>query len=364
MFAKIFESDPLRYYLPSELTGIPSGTGTGSLYNPFLVTPPRIYAEQLWASGFLLGAFTRKERTPYSDFTLHVMSSVDSIYYPGYAFRHWWLDGVTGVFLGTDNNVTSTLFGDQIYQARDGGLWVMLTSASYFYEAEQLTYTEISGTRKLASDFGATTVNHPMVDRSLDLVVMKTDNEALNQIGVYTLSTGALVRRINLSGAPLAILPEDAKRCYVVHTNYLLSLIDYTTGEVISTLKAPGAEAGAIDYLFTWDRFLRRILVFTQRPNDTDGACLSTFSGYYPVPLSTGITAPIPLRAPRANRSTPFLAKVYGDAGEAITGVKITPTIGASQIVGAPPFTDSDGEAIITIIPSSGTDTLTVTADV
>lgn len=194
---------------------------------------------------------------------------------------------------------------------------------------------------------------------------MHSNNEASNQIGVYNLTSGALIRRIEISGAPAQIFPEDAKRCYIVTTDYMLNLVDYTTGAVISALRAPGIDAGAQGHLFAWDRFLRRILVFTQRANDTDGACLSTFAGYYPIPLSVGMTAPIPLRAPRANRATPFLCKVYGDAGEGISGVKVTPSAGSADIAGAPPFTDSDGEALITLLPAAaGSDTLTLTADV
>jgi hypothetical protein len=47
-----------------------------------------------------------------------------------------------------------------------------------------------------------------------------------------------------------------------------------------------------------------------------------------------------------------------------VTGVKITPAAGTSTIAGAPPFTDSDGEAIITLTPDAGSDTLSVSADV
>lgn len=367
MFEEIFESDPPRYYLPSELSGIPSGVGLSSLYNAYLVTAPRIYAEALYTGGFLLAAFVQKERTPYSDFTLHLMSQVDSIYWPGFRERHWWFDGMTGAYLGTDNYVASALFSDQIWQARDGGLWVFTGAGAYeIYEVEQQTYTEISGTRLEPSDFGATTIATGMVDRAENVIVLNSNLESSNQVGVYNLTTGALVRRFYVSGAARQILPEDNKRCYVINTNGILNLVDYTTGDVLSALRAPGIESGAVDYLYTWDRFLRRLLVFVQRADDTNGACLSTFSGYYPVPVGVGLTQPIPLKAPRANRTVPMLVRVYGDAGEAVPGVKIEPAVsGDTEITRSPPFTDRDGDAVVSLLQdASGSETLTVTADV
>lgn len=377
MFLKIFESEPPRYYLPDETGGIPTGTGFSSLYNPYLVTPPRIYAESIYGgASSIIAVFVKKERTPFSDFTLYVMAIGDYIHYPGYNYTVFRLDGVTGAYLDRSAPASlppgaGSLFHYQIFQARDGGLWRQSVLGDFF-EIDTLNYLPIAGTDQLPAKYAAVTVDLPMVDRSQNLVVMKSNNEGVNQIGVYNFTTGALVRRITISGLPVQIFPEDNRRCYVVSETFLISpvgqilnLVDYSTGEVISTLRAPALEAGARSYTYAWDRFLRRILVFTQRADDTDGACLSTISGYYPVPLSVGMTSPIPLKAPRANRRTPFLCKVYGDAGEAITGIKVTPVTGTSAIVGAPPFTDSDGEAIITLIPdAAGTDTLIVTSEV
>lgn len=368
MFAKNFESDPPRYYTPEELYGVPSGIGLGSLYNPYLVTPPRYFAEALYPGGNLIGAFVRKEQTPYSNFTIHLMSTVDWIYWPGYEFRHWWFDGLTGTFLGTDNIVTNSLFSLQAYQMRDGGVWVLTHSATdSLYEVEQQTWTEIDGTLMQPADFGVLQISSPLVDRAADLIVLHTSDDYPYEISVYTLATKTLIRRIMLSGQPTQIMPEDDRRAYVVLSNGLLNLVDYTTGTVISTLRMPPLDAGigVNEYLYTWDRFLRRLLVFQHRDDATDGSCLSTFSGYYPVPLAMGLTDPIPIRAPRANRATPFVCKVYGDAGEGVPGVKVTPAAGTSSINGAPPFTDSDGEAVVTLTPdAAGTDTLDLSVTV
>lgn len=365
MFAKNYESDPLRYYTPEELYGIPDGTGLDSLYNPYLVTPPRHFAEALQPSGSLIGAFVAKERNPISDYTLQLMATVDSIYWPSYAFRRWRVDGTTGTQLSTDTITANPLSTMQIYQMRDGSLWATVSAGNRFYELDPLTFAEIAGTSQTAAKYGATSINWPLVDRAQNVVIIKTNNEGNNQIGVYDFTSGALVRRINISGQVTQVFPEDATRCYLVSSNGMLNLVDYSVGHVISTLRAPPLEAGTLDSLYAWDRFLRRLLVFQQRADDTDGTCLSTFSGYYPVPLALKLSAPVAIKAPRAHRDTPFLCRVFGDAGEGISGVKVTPTAGTSTIAGAPPFTDRDGEAVITLTPDvAGSDTLDLSATV
>lgn len=358
MFEQIFESAAPRYFLPSERSGVPSPL----IYSAYLQTPPRIYGESLvpGVNPAVRGVFVKKERTPYSDFTIQLMVIVDSIYYPGYGFVVFRFDGITGAYLSrTDALVPPSLYNYQIFQARDGGMWQNSVLGNFF-EIDPLTFLPLSGTTELPAKYGASQVDLPMVDRAQNLVVMKTSNEAFNQIGVYNFTTGALIRRIRVAGAPVQILPEDDRRCYVLCTNRMLNLVNYATGAVLVTLRAP-----VVSTIMAWDRYLRRLLFFTVRADASDGACRSTISGYYPVPQCVGVTAPIPIRAPRVNRLTPFLCRTYGDAGEALPGVKITPTLGTSTLSGVPPFTDSDGEAIITVTPTStGTDTLVITADV
>jgi hypothetical protein len=359
MFAQIFESESPVYLLPSERDGIP-----GFVYNAYLITPPRIYSESFVT---VRAMFVKKEQTQYSDFTIYVMGVMDQIYFPSYSYVTWRFDGVTGAYLDRDDNLIGSLFDYQITQARDGALW-QASVLGDIYEIDPLTFVEIPGTRQTPSHFGSVSMHLPLVDRALDLIIMVGGNESPTQIGVYEFTSGTHVRSINVSGTPAQIFPEDNKRCYVLCSNYLLNLVDYTTGEVLSTLRAPGTGTVATlgsGYQLAWDRFFRRILLFTLRDDDTDGACLSTLSGYYPVPLGVAMTPPIPIKAPRAGRTTPFLCRVYGDVGEGVTGAKVTPTVGTASLTGAPPFTDSDGEAIISLIPdAAGSDTLTVSATV
>src|SRR5574340_1684437 len=50
MFRQTYLSDAIPYRKPEDWAGIPNGIGLQSLYNGYLITPPRLYAEELGAS--------------------------------------------------------------------------------------------------------------------------------------------------------------------------------------------------------------------------------------------------------------------------------------------------------------------------
>lgn len=62
MFRKIFESVPPPYRSVDELGGLPS-----FIYNPYLLEPPRLYAEELV---LLAGLYVRREQTATSNHTI------------------------------------------------------------------------------------------------------------------------------------------------------------------------------------------------------------------------------------------------------------------------------------------------------
>lgn len=357
MFAQNFTSAVPPYALP----GDPSIASGSAGYHPELITPPRIYAEEIQA---ITSLFVNRERTPWSDFAVHVICQTIQIYYPSYNYIHWRFDGMTGALLDRQVGLIGSLYDYQIYPARDGSLWRASILGSFF-EIDPVTLEETPDSRQDPAKYGATVIYVPLVDRAQNLAVLKTSNET-NQIGVYDFTSGALIRRIPVSGDPIHIFAEDERRCYVLTTKKLLNLVDYTSGEILSTLHAPAVEAGALGSLLTWDRFLRRLLLFTWRTNAIDGACLSSFAGFYPAPIAVGITQAIPLLPPRAGRTVPCLARAYGDAGEAIPGIKLAAAVsGDASFTGAPPATDNDGEAIVNITcAATGAATIDLTATI
>lgn len=339
MYSQVFESALLPYQLPSERSGIP-----GFVYHTELLVPPRIYSETIAS---IDGLFVSREKTATSDFVIHVLTTMSQIYYPSYRWLDFAFDGATGAFIDRVEVLYGDLYQRTVHPARDGSLWRVSVLGS-FAEIDPSTFEEVPGSTESAAKYGATTLDLPLVDRSQNLVIMKTNND-VNAVGCYDFTTGALIRRINISGAAAAIFAEDARRAYVLTTQGMLNLIDYSTGEILSTTKAPQAESGALGSLLTWDRFLRRLLLFTWRADDTDGASLSSISGYYPIPQPVGITKAIPLIPPRVGRTVPMLSRAYGDAGEAIPGVKMVADVTGATATLAPPSTDQDGHALINV---------------
>lgn len=343
MFKKIFETPALPYRTPGEWAGIPNGIGLASLYNGYLITPPRLYAEAL---DFPLALFSKLEATPAGQSTITLLGVTRMIYYPGYALMRWRFDGTTGAFIDraelAGDIQAGSLTLQSIVQGFDGSLWASYVTGDIreFNPASYALMQTVSAAR-----FGRSSTALPLVDKARDLIVMPTEG-ALSGITVYKLSTGAVVRAIGTSGAALSLCAEDDKRLYVMDAAYALNLIDYTTGAIISSYRCPQPPAAAYVQT-TWDRSLRRLLTFAQVADAADGMGRSSVRGFYPVPLGTHLTAPIPLLPPRRGRQIPVLLRAVGDVGEPISGVapKLTAT-GAGSLAGAPGGADNNGDSI------------------
>ena len=72
MFRQIFESSVLEYRQPPD--------GYSPVYNGYLLTPPRIYFEEI---ALVHGMFTIPQRTPTSQFVVCVQVSTKSNLLPG-----------------------------------------------------------------------------------------------------------------------------------------------------------------------------------------------------------------------------------------------------------------------------------------
>lgn len=347
MFRQIYSTVAVPYRTPGEWAGIPNGIGLQSLYNPELVTPPRIYAEELY---FPLGLFSKRDATASSPSTITLIGMTNRIYWPGWELMTWRFDGVTGAFLDraalAGDIYAGSLYLSGLVQGFDFSLWAW-TDVGVIKEFDPESYALLQTIDD--SHFGRTGVASPLADKSRDIMIMPATS-SVAQIIVYALSSGAVVRTINVSGAPLSICAEDDKRLYVLCSNYVLNLVDYSTGEVISAYRCP-LPPSASYVMITWDRVFRRILVYAQVANAADGSSQTQIRGFYPVPLATHLTTLIPLVPPRRGRQIPVLLRAVGDTGEPIAGVTCNLTaVGDGLIQRAPGGTDSNGEAIVTLL--------------
>jgi hypothetical protein len=349
MFKQIFETVAVPYRTPEDWAGIPNGIGLQSLYNGYLVTPPRIYAEELY---FEFGLFCNRETTATSESTITLAATTSRIYWPGYGYMLWTFDGITGAFISRETiggDITSgVLYITSLTQSFDGNIW----AAYNIGEIREFAPGSFDLLQTFTDDhFGRNGCSLPLADKARDIVIMPVVSG--HAITVYTLSTGAAVRTIALSGTPIQICAEDDRRVYVLCDNYSLHLVDYTTGDVIGSCRCP-IPPSATFVVLAWDRILRRLLVFARVPDAVDGACESVVRGYYPVPVPTYLTAPIPLKPPRKGRTIPVLLRTVGDIGEPLAGAQVTvEATGDATIVRAPRGTDSNGETVFELLCSS-----------
>jgi hypothetical protein len=354
MFKQIYESAPVPYRLP---------TGDDAIYNGYLTTPPRIYAEELF-EGLVFSVFSRKESTPNGETTIYVLSAVQQIYYPSWGLWMWKFDGSTGAYISREDafnhsalGTLGVLFMRSIIESYTGSFWVSFSTG---HTKEMTANLQTILQEFDAAHFGRSTIDLSLGDSARDLIMMPGQAGSGSNVCVYTISTGELVRTITVSGSPIAICAEDDKRVYVLGSNFILNLLDYTTGEIISTYRVPVPD-DAIDVRVTWDRLLRRLLVFLHLPNAEDGASTSVVRGYYPVPVAMHLTEPIPLKPVRKGQNIPVLIRAVGDVGEPIAGKQVALTLSGATLLRNPAGTDANG-AIVASVRCDDTGTFDIDA--
>ena len=348
MFRRTYISEALPYQKPEDRYGIPDGVARNALYNAYLITPPRIYAEEL---SLIDGMFVTRNGTATSPSSIVVLGWTNSIYWPSWERWFWRFDGATGEFIERGPNPASYV-DKKVFQSRDGSIWQV--KIDRFYEKNNLTLEAIDGTERNSDEFeDADQVLIPIVDREQNLMIAYTASDTSRTISVYNWTTGALVRRIPVSGKAENIMPEDDHRCWVVTQQGMLNLVDYKRGIVLSTLRTPLPLGG--DVWYSWDFYRRRMLAFSLSPNESDGAGTSVITGYYPVPLPVALTAPIPVRPLRNGHPARVVVRTYGDAGEGLNGGTPVATVtGDGELVSRPTSPDAYGYTTFDVVGTDG----------
>lgn len=363
MFKQTFLSDALPYRRPWATNfpdGIPNGIGESSLYNGYLIDSPRIYGEELAAN--LTTIFTRREDTATTNSTISVLCYMNMIYWPGWEIRLCRFDGTTGAFIDAIDipwGAVAVAWTSSVIKGFDGSIWT-----SYLTDIVEISEDLLTQLQTYTNThFGRTACHVPVVDKARDIVVMPSEG-VLNQISVYTLSTGDLINTINVSDLVKYICPVDGTRVFVLGENNLLNLVDYSTGEVLMTALCP-TPGGISPQAITWDLVYRRLLLFTPTANNSDGSGTSQIHGYYPVPLPTQMMTPIPLEPLRKGKISPVLTRLTGDVGEPVAGQVMFSDTGDASMVNVAGQANGQGYAINGILcTDAGTTEVTVSATV
>lgn len=371
MLRQTFTSQPFTYRLPGDMNPAPGAIDT---YYPALITPPRIYGEEYDGSG-VIAMFVNQEITVDGYEVIYLLLQHNQIFWPSYLYRLHRFDATTGTYLGGVDTVTSPtqhLFS----QSRNGTLYSM----NEFGVVQQ--YTIDPTTHDLVTDgvtqftltdstyAGFTGAMAYLIDTELNLLLGNGDLG--NYLGVWNLTTGALQARIPTPGYPVVVMSEDTSRCYVMTSQGIIVLIDYSTNRVMSAFRVQTtfqSGVGTQQRSVCWDQKYRRFLSWVYTPVDTTGQNTSVISGYYPTPQAAYLSAPVPIKAPRKYRTTPVLARLCGDMGESVGGGQVVLTLSPGTTIatvgGYPGLTDGDGEALGSINDlDSGSVTLNATATV
>lgn len=361
MFKQVYESVVLPYRQPADITGPFVSKLRPPMY-PYLMTDPRMYGERIY---FLNGIFVRQEETPKAHHTVHVVCNMEIYWYPGHTMRHMVFDGVTGEYV-RDDTPTDAISTYDLVEGADGSLWMAYSGWS---ELDPLTMKR-TGLVLDNSKYGESgNLLTPMIDKANNILI-HSGGSGLAYIKVHEFDSGTHLRDIQVSGRVSQIIPESGKYAYVYCDNGMLNLVDYVEGSVLSTFKAP-APTGTLSYTFTgrqkfaYDRFTRRLLACQMVADNVDGSSNTNIKGWYPVPQPVGMTKPIPITQQRVNKPAKYAVRLYGDAGEPISGYGVTAEITGVTATVTPGLSDSTGYAILQAKASTdGAATITATTEI
>jgi hypothetical protein len=363
---KIFQSVPIPYRLPAARGGIPSYPGLHPCYNPWLITPPRIYSENPSTCQVL---WVTREQLLDSYTVLNMWLWGDQIYWPGWEIIYQRFDATSGAALATLDEPSSALnaaqfvaFTKSITAAFDGSLWRNSLNVD-LTQMDPATLAAVRGPYNYVAYAGLVGFGIPVVDPANDILI--TSNYGLqSQILIYHLTTGgAPIASFSLPGNAVDICPVGSTSTstlfYVLTADNILCLCDYSTAAIVSEFLLPAdAYTGAIKLNLAWDPVRNLLLVYSQKPDNLDGSSASLVRGYYPVPAPERLTVPIPLLPPRQYKPTPVAARLLGDLGHPVSSVNVTGSvISTTPVNGAvmtrpTSATNANGYALMQFTPS------------
>jgi hypothetical protein len=341
MFRQTYESHVVPY-----LDYRPPGEFNNLTYNEWLMEPPRIYFDSLEFAKVL---FRVQDSSALNGYAYGLMAYMNYVNWPGWESLIFSFNSTTGVGKRYEGVLAPIWLAwtTEIVQDYNGTLW----RTDIFGNMNPLTvylngnnYSITEGAEITNEHFGVPAIRHPIVDVQKNVVAMYGDFQVMH---VYAWDTGALLRKIYLSGDPIAVCAGDQDYAYVLCHNNTLDVINIQTGQTLGVSKLERANEEATP-LLSWDYRYRRLLIFESTPDAVNGESTARIRGYYPVAQPTALMKPIPLKAPRINRTTPVLSRMVGDVGEALSGGvvvgEITPaTTAAATLVSVTETPDENG---------------------
>ena len=364
---QVFESAPGVYRI-----GLRSGL-PDAWYND-AVDRLRLYDEYIeWVNGItvienpesptdyeMVGFFTNWERSA------GLLEGVNTV-----AMR-W--SGLTGEFLGHDTRYNYWLLGVNNVTGGARGVTTAYPTHTVSGPADIYKLNPDEKDFELlhpAGYYGGVTSNIPVcIDVENDRTMLIGPSLFLglkdSEVAVFQESTGVFLYKFFVIGACTHAFMGDAPSAYVVTAEGRLAVVDYVKGKVIGILHVGISE---YERVWTWDRIAKRILSFERTPDTyPNGDCTCRIRGYYPSPDATGMAGPIPLQPPAKGERVEWITKVYGAAGEGVTGAVVNYALdnpAGAAVSPAQHTTDNNGNSRTFVTCSlAGDNELTATVEV
>jgi hypothetical protein len=343
---QVFQTVPIPYRTPAQRLATGLEGGLLATYNPWLITPPRLYAEDL-VSGLGCQAMWVTRVQLLDGYTvLNMLLWEDQIYWPSWGTVLQTFDDTSGAALATLDLTLSGIsppiwiaWTRGITAAFDGSLWRnQLNTDLTQIDPTPATFGNVlrgpfnsASYPGLSIGFGAATIVDPVNN-----ILITSPYGAGNTIAIYNLvgttSPNAQLSSFFLPGNAIAICPQttvnNSTLFYVLTDNHTLCLCDYAAAKIVSSfVLPPQVFVGALKINIAWDPVRKLLLVFTQVNDNADGSSASITRGYYPVPNPERLTTPIALATPRQYQTTGVAVRLLGDLGAPIGGVNVTGSI-------------------------------------
>ncbi|MGH7343286.1 MAG: hypothetical protein ACREK4_00105 [Candidatus Rokuibacteriota bacterium] len=339
MLAKVYQSANLNYRLYD---------GSQVFFHSYLVAPPRIYMEEVWT---ILTMFHSASVTPVAENTIKLVATMKITDDGGANVTVWEFDGLTGLLIRKSVSTTAQI-NMQRAKVSLGGVLYAKYSDLHIRQCDPSTIDPpVGGGVDYPPDYWSPT--HQILDpyafgfdEYTNRAVMHTSEDYNTEVSIYELSSGNQLGKVHGCGMIDDITMESVGHAYILHTNGVVSVLDYLRKEIIGVFRVPG-DWNIFNGTFAWDPVYKRILHVFNSASAVDGASTVSVKGYANLPVATNITPPLPLKAPRLGRFVPVAVRAYGDAGEPIPAQIIDAArTGAGTLTPANVTADEFGYAI------------------
>ena len=303
--------------------------GDGSVYHPFLCTPPRTYREEV---SDVKGLYYDANVDEYV-----LITQMKYAAWPSWRINAYHIHPETGLTTSSDLNIVppGIFFArsyengqlSKVYANRFAG-----AGSNSILEVNPVTYA-LDDTFPVVedADVGGFQINKFLLSRTNSIVAL-SDTSNIRRYNYVTQTQLASISIPEWTAEDLAYESEvlgwavlssnngENEPLAAMKFNYVDPGVEMLTGLVSNGLE--------IEASIAYDSKRKVVAVYRNMPVDTDGGSLDLLDLYKPIVVPTNLTAPVPQSKLVPGKTVQFIANLIGDRGEAgsIKPVTITNT--------------------------------------